>query len=292
MGKYREPQSANEAALQNLLGEQNELREPQSPVEFYLQELIEQGGGGSSLPEVTSEDNGKVLKVEDGEWGKGGVSAVYVVLNGTLGNDTTTIDCNYDTFIQALKTFPVFLYENGGSSSPYTHIISYDDTTHNIIFYGTHTDSGFKGFLEYNVEPDSSDQNHTRLSFVSRVTGVVKRTLSPTTILNLSNELTVFLGDALQAPGEMVTYSTQITVGNYDASAIVLLMATGQIPEFEFRDITIRPNGYTVSPSMTGFEAHVFVPQFQTESVNITGWFDMFMTNNFVIFTGAFKILS
>lgn len=49
MGNYREPQSANEAALQNILGEQNELREPQSPVEFYLQEIIEQSGGKSDV---------------------------------------------------------------------------------------------------------------------------------------------------------------------------------------------------------------------------------------------------
>lgn len=54
MGKYREPQSANEAALQNLLGEQNELREPQSVTEFYLKEILEKGGGGGSgeLPVV------------------------------------------------------------------------------------------------------------------------------------------------------------------------------------------------------------------------------------------------
>lgn len=46
MGNYREPQSANEAALQNILGEQNELREPQSVTEFYLKEILEKGGGG------------------------------------------------------------------------------------------------------------------------------------------------------------------------------------------------------------------------------------------------------
>lgn len=71
MGNYREPQSANEAALQNLLGEQNELREPQSVTEFYLKEILEKGGGGGSgLPDVTSDDNGDVLGVVNGGWAK------------------------------------------------------------------------------------------------------------------------------------------------------------------------------------------------------------------------------
>lgn len=36
-----------------------------------LKENIGGGGGGSSLPEVTSEDNGDVLQVIEGAWGKG-----------------------------------------------------------------------------------------------------------------------------------------------------------------------------------------------------------------------------
>lgn len=44
------PKSRNEAILQNMLGAENELEEPQSRIEYLLQEILEQGGTG----EVTS----------------------------------------------------------------------------------------------------------------------------------------------------------------------------------------------------------------------------------------------
>lgn len=40
------PQSRNEAILQNILGAENELGDPQSRIEELLQEILEQGGGG------------------------------------------------------------------------------------------------------------------------------------------------------------------------------------------------------------------------------------------------------
>lgn len=62
------PQSRNEAILQNMLGANNTLEEPQSRIEELLQDILEEGIGGG-LPEVTSADNGKVLGVENGQWG-------------------------------------------------------------------------------------------------------------------------------------------------------------------------------------------------------------------------------
>lgn len=44
--EFDAPQSANEAILQNMLGADNELREPQSRIETLLLMLLEQGGGG------------------------------------------------------------------------------------------------------------------------------------------------------------------------------------------------------------------------------------------------------
>lgn len=58
---FRDPQSANEAILQNILGAQNVLREPQSVVEFYLQKILEQGSGSSVVANPTLEGTEEAL---------------------------------------------------------------------------------------------------------------------------------------------------------------------------------------------------------------------------------------
>lgn len=61
-------------ALKNLaaaLGAEDVTGETKSAVVNSLAEAIENGDvelGGSALPPVTAEDNGKVLKVVNGEW--------------------------------------------------------------------------------------------------------------------------------------------------------------------------------------------------------------------------------
>ena len=50
MGDYRdlgEPQSRNEAILMNMLGATYTLEDPQSRIEYLLQEILNAGGGGS-----------------------------------------------------------------------------------------------------------------------------------------------------------------------------------------------------------------------------------------------------
>lgn len=62
--KHGEPQSPNEAILQNMLGENNVLREPQSRIEALLIELLGVlEGGGMVLP---SADGDYILHVENG----------------------------------------------------------------------------------------------------------------------------------------------------------------------------------------------------------------------------------
>lgn len=51
--EFRTPQSANEALLQNILGAENEIREPQSVTEYYLKKIWEEGTGGGDFFIVT-----------------------------------------------------------------------------------------------------------------------------------------------------------------------------------------------------------------------------------------------
>lgn len=63
-GTHEAPQSANEAILQNMVGETNELREPQSRIEELLIELLETlEGSGITVP---SSDGDYILHVENG----------------------------------------------------------------------------------------------------------------------------------------------------------------------------------------------------------------------------------
>ena len=63
-GTHNAPQSANEAILQNMLGETNELREPQSRIEELLIELLETlEGSGIAVPTT---DGDYKLHVENG----------------------------------------------------------------------------------------------------------------------------------------------------------------------------------------------------------------------------------
>lgn len=72
MSTFGTPQSRSEAILQNMLGAHNQLPPPYSRIEVLLMELLDVidpgGGGGSSLPSVTTDDNGKVLTVVEGAW--------------------------------------------------------------------------------------------------------------------------------------------------------------------------------------------------------------------------------
>lgn len=66
---------------------------PQNREEEYLNAIVENGGGGggSSLPEVTADDNGDVLTVVEGAWEKAAPSGGGGVLIVDLTQDENTL---------------------------------------------------------------------------------------------------------------------------------------------------------------------------------------------------------
>lgn len=59
------PQSRNEAILQNILGADNVLGEPQSRIEALLMQILEQGGGGGAVNSVNGQTGTVVLDAND-----------------------------------------------------------------------------------------------------------------------------------------------------------------------------------------------------------------------------------
>ena len=99
---FDEPQSRNEAILQNMLGAENVLPEPQSRIEELLQEILEQGGGEVTPSSVASaigdmNDTQKAQALED----LGGAPEMLVV-HFTNNGSYVTADCDVDAILNAL----------------------------------------------------------------------------------------------------------------------------------------------------------------------------------------------
>lgn len=111
------PGSRNEAILQNMLGANNPLEPPGSRIEDLLQQLLEEGSG-SGLPDVTSADDGSVLRVVNGAWGKG--NNIHWLEGGSTYLPYTT------TFLATvMDAIPVMLQNNYMS---YTVAVVFDST--------------------------------------------------------------------------------------------------------------------------------------------------------------------
>lgn len=63
MADFEQPQSRNEAILQNILGADNQLAEPQSRIETLLQLLLQELGGGGDV--ATPEIGYKILNKQN-----------------------------------------------------------------------------------------------------------------------------------------------------------------------------------------------------------------------------------
>lgn len=116
-----------------------------------MSETYTTGGGRSDyrLPTVSTSDNGKVLKVVEGEWNKadesggggGGGDSTIIFLPVTRSDSTYAIDLDSETIAEDKElildgTKPVLLVDNSGAN-----IFRYPD-----VYYANHQVYQFKGF--------------------------------------------------------------------------------------------------------------------------------------------------
>lgn len=124
MADFEQPQSRNEAILQNILGADNQLAEPQSRIETLLQLLLQELGGGGDVaaPEIGykilnkqnisiahgSESRAKYnsyliltqmgivyVKVVNGEVSAENLAGYTYTVSGSVSNQTVNIDLGY-----------------------------------------------------------------------------------------------------------------------------------------------------------------------------------------------------
>lgn len=119
--ELKPPESRGEKTLHDMVGGDYPLEPSQSRVEsllIALKNAIEQGSGGSGLPDVNNADNGKVLKVENGAWGMG--NNIHWLEGGSTYLPYT------QTFLTAvMDAIPIMLQNNYMS---YTVAMNFNET--------------------------------------------------------------------------------------------------------------------------------------------------------------------
>lgn len=124
MADFEQPQSRNEAILQNILGADNQLAEPQSRIETLLQLLLQELGGGGDVaaPEIgykiLNKQNISIVhgsesranynsyliltqmgivyvKVVNGEVSAESMAGYTYTVSGSVSNQTVNIDLGY-----------------------------------------------------------------------------------------------------------------------------------------------------------------------------------------------------
>lgn len=151
MNEIPTPITRKEQYLAKAAGDNSvNVPDPITREEQYLNAIAQGGGGGSSLPAVTAEDNGDVLTVVDGEWGKAAPS-------GGGGEETYDMELNMSL-----------------SGTPGSFVLSVDKTFAEISAIATETGKSYTakviaGETEYPMVTTRIDNNPTKFDFVTDI---------------------------------------------------------------------------------------------------------------------------
>ena len=134
--------------------------------------MLDSIDGGSSLPEVTSEDNGKVLTVVDGTWNKaeasggdagpGAANGVFVIRTTDYDSDEglwETVDKTYAEVLEAIKKgqLPVIYVADGNLVD---NVLYYHGNNYYHIDFFAISSGQTPSILRYEMD---SDGHFTRL---------------------------------------------------------------------------------------------------------------------------------
>lgn len=118
-------------------------------------EMIAEAGGGSSLPEVTADDNGDVLTVVSGEWAK---AALPASPSGLCVIDDGDLNKSYDDLVSMLSNGVVpYINRNYGTYTSILILCRYeynsDDEVYNAFFRDTSGDESEAFYASTTTEP-------------------------------------------------------------------------------------------------------------------------------------------